>query len=152
MEELAELYRFNAWANRSLLAGLRLLTDEQRTRAHDGQYDSMHNVLRHIAGVEHVYLLMIRGQRPERLAEGLTFDQIAAALEEADAGLVEAAATPPEHRVHIPWFERDFSVAQSLRQVLTHSVNHRADINQWLPRLGVESVDLDYIDLALEDG
>jgi uncharacterized damage-inducible protein DinB len=36
--------------------------------------------------------------------------------------------------------------------VLTHSANHRADINQWLPQFGVESARLDYIDLALAEG
>ena len=58
----------------------------------------------------------------------------------------------PERRVRIPWFERDFSVPQCLRQVLTHSANHRADVNGWLPLFGVESTDQDYIDLALSEG
>jgi hypothetical protein len=65
---------------------------------------------------------------------------------------VEARSRPLVEGVAIPWFERDFTVAQCLRQVLTHSANHRADINQWLPRFGIESTDVDYIDLALIGG
>jgi hypothetical protein len=38
-----------------------------------------------------------------------------------------------------------------LRQVLTHSANHRADVNQWLPRFGVDSASVDYIALALTE-
>jgi uncharacterized damage-inducible protein DinB len=43
-------------------------------------------------------------------------------------------------------------VAAGPRQVLTHSANHRADVNQWLPRFGVESAIVDYIGLALAEG
>jgi uncharacterized damage-inducible protein DinB len=153
MDELAELHRFNAWANRSLLAGVRQLGPEQLEERQDGMYGSVRGVLWHLAQVEHVYLRMIRGLEPERLDPDLSLDAIVATLDEAGAGLVaEAKSRSPEGRVPIAWFKRDFSVAQCLRQVLTHSANHRADINGWLPRFGVESTDVDYIDLALEEG
>ena len=153
MEELAELHRFNAWANRSLLAGVRQLGAEQLDERGDGMYDSIRGVLWHLAQVEFVYLRMIRGLGPDRLSRDLALDEIAAALADSGAGLVaEAASRSPEERVHIPWFERDFAVPQCLRQVLTHSANHRADVNGWLPRFGVESTDQDYIDLALTEG
>jgi uncharacterized damage-inducible protein DinB len=109
-------------------------------------------VLGHLAQVEFVYLRMIRGLAPDRLSRDLTLDEIDSVLAETDTGLVEEARSrSPEQRVRIPWFEREFGVAQCLRQVLTHSANHRADINGWLPRFGVESTDQDYIDLALTE-
>ena len=153
MEELAELHRFNAWANRNLLDGITKLTAEQLEVKQDGMYSSVMDVLRHMVQVEYVYLRMVRGIAPERLSPDLPLDQLAMVLEESGAGLAEEARTrSPEQRVTIPWFERDFAVAQCLRQVLTHSANHRADINQWLPRFGVESVAVDYIDLARAEG
>jgi uncharacterized damage-inducible protein DinB len=153
MEELTELHRFNAWANRSLLAGVRRLSAEQLDERQDGMYDSVRGVLGHLAQVEFVYLRMIRGLDPEGLTPGLTLDELGAVLAETDAGLVEEATSrSPDERVRIPWFERDFAVPQCLRQVLTHSANHRADVNGWLPRFGVESTDQDYIDLALTEG
>jgi uncharacterized damage-inducible protein DinB len=152
MEELAELHRFNAWANRSLLAGIRRLSAEQLDERRDGMYDSVRGLLSHLAQVELVYLRMIRGLAPERLGPELTLEEIDAALADTGAGLVEEARSrSPEQRVRIPWFEREFAVAQCLRQVLTHSANHRADVNGWLPRFGVESTDQDYIDLALTE-
>src|SRR6266545_1477756 len=150
MTELAELHRFNAWANRNLLAGVRQLRADQLEERQDGMYNSVLGVLAHLTQVEFVYLRMVSGQPPERLSQDLTLEQLATVLEETGAGLLEAARTrPPDDRVHIPWFERDFATSQCLRQVLTHSINHRADINQWLPRFGVESAALDYILLAL---
>jgi uncharacterized damage-inducible protein DinB len=153
MEELAELHRFNGWANRSLLAGIRGLSAEQVDEKGEGMYDSIRGVLWHLAQVEFVYLRLIRGLARERLSRDLTVEQIDGVLAETSAGLVEEAKSrSPEERVHIPWFERDFAVAQCLRQVLTHSANHRADINGWLPRFGVASTDQDYIHLALAEG
>jgi len=153
MEELAELHRFNAWANRSLLAGVRQLSAEQLDEQPEGMYETVRGVLVHLTQVEHSYLRMIRGEPREQLSWELPLDEIARLLEETDAGLIEAAASgSADQRVRIPWFERDFTVPQMLRQVLTHSANHRADLNGWLPRFGVESTDQDYIDLVREEG
>lgn len=153
MEELTELHRFNLWANRSLLAGVRQLSAEQVTEQRDGMYGTVLGVLLHLAQVEYSYLRMVRGQDPERLSPDLTLDQVAAVLEGTGEGLVAFTSSGSlDGRVRIPWFERDFSARQCLRQVLTHSANHRADVNQWLPGFGVESTDVDYIDLALSEG
>ena len=152
VEELAELHRFSAWANRNLLAGVRRLDpgrlDEQRPQ----MYDTIRGVLVHTAQVELAYLRMVREEPRELLSRELELDEIAGVLDDTGAGLVEVASSLPAlsaRRVRIPWFDRDFSVRQCLRQVLTHSANHRADVNGWLPAFGVASTDQDYIDLAL---
>ena len=153
MDELAELHRFNAWANGSLLAGVRKLSAEQLDERRDGMYETVRGMLIHLAQVEFGYLRMIRGEPREQLSWELPLDEIARLLEETDAGLIDEARTATaDRRVRIPWFERDFTVPQMLRQVLTHSANHRADVNGWLPRFGVDSTDQDYIDLALTEG
>jgi uncharacterized damage-inducible protein DinB len=153
MEELAELHRFNAWANRSLLAGVRQLSAEQLDEQREGMYETVRGVLVHLTQVEHSYLRMIRDEPREQLSWELPLDEIERLLEETDAGLIQAASSAAaDQRVRIPWFERDFTVPQMLRQVLTHSANHRADLNGWLPRFGVESTDQDYIDLVREEG
>jgi uncharacterized damage-inducible protein DinB len=148
-----ELYRFNAWANRSLLAGVRQLSAGQLDEQREGMYETVRGVLVHLTQVELNYLRMIRDEPREQLDWELPLDAIERLLEETDAGLVEAARTAsPERLVRIPWFERDFSVPQMLRQVLTHSANHRADVNGWLPGFGVESTGQDYIDLVRAEG
>ena len=79
-------------------------------------------------------------------------EQVERLLGETGAGLTELADSGRlTETFHIPWFDRDVTVATGLRQVLTHSMNHRADVNQWLPSYGVESARLDYIALALAE-
>jgi uncharacterized damage-inducible protein DinB len=150
MNELIELHRFNAWANRSLLAGVRQLSAAQLEERRDGMYGTILGVLAHLAQVEAVYLAMMRdGAAIQPSAD--TLAETEEVLERTDAGLVElAGSADPGATFHVPWFGRDFTVPQGLRQVLTHSANHRADINQWLPWFGVDSTRQDYVLWVLE--
>jgi uncharacterized damage-inducible protein DinB len=145
VSELRELHRFNAWANRSLLAGVRQLRSEQLEERQEGMYGTIVGVLSHLAMVEVGYLAMMR-KEPFDPSEGRSLEMVEESLRRSADGLVELAESAPlDATFFIPWFDRDFTVAQGLRQVLTHSGNHRADVNQWLPRFGVESTLQDYI-------
>jgi uncharacterized damage-inducible protein DinB len=145
VSELRELHRFNAWANRSLLAGVGKLRPEQLEERQEGMYGTIAGVLSHVAMVEAGYLAMMRSE-PFDPSEGRSLEMVEESLRRSADGLVELAESAPlDATFYIPWFERDFTVAQGLRQVLTHSGNHRADVNQWLPRFGVESTVQDYI-------
>jgi uncharacterized damage-inducible protein DinB len=149
MNQIAELHRFNAWANRSLLTGLRQLSAEQLVDQQEGMYRTILGVIGHLAGVEAAYVRLMGGGKID-VATG-SLDEVAAVLDGTGSGLVELASTADmEAPFHVPWFKRDLTMFQGLGQVLTHSINHRADINGWLPRFGVESTDQDYIDLVLE--
>jgi uncharacterized damage-inducible protein DinB len=150
MEELAELHRFNAWANRRLLAAVRQLEPERLHERREGMYNTIVGVLTHFSGVELGYLCLMRSEPFEPPPARL--DNIAQALEQSGQGLVELAHTAePEATFHVPWLDSELSVAQGLRHVLTHSMNHRADVNQWLPSFGVESVPADYLALVLSE-
>jgi uncharacterized damage-inducible protein DinB len=151
MQELAVLHRFNLWANANLLAAVRKLPAGQLSERREGMYDSILGVLTHYAAVEAAYLSLMRSESFEPGDSSL--DSVEQSLADSGRGLVELAATAPmDSSFHIPWFGRDFSLATGLRQVLTHSANHRADVNQWLPRFGLESAEISYIDLALTEG
>jgi uncharacterized damage-inducible protein DinB len=149
MNQIAELHRFNAWANRSLLTGLRQLTPTQLVEQQEGMYRTILGVVGHLAGVEAGYLRLMGGGVMD-VATG-SLEDVAGVLERTGHGLVELASKGDlEATFHVPWFKRDFTIFQGLSQVLTHSINHRADVNGWLPRFGVESTDQDYFDLVLE--
>lgn len=151
VEELAELHRFNAWANRRLLSSIRRLEPQQLVERREGMYTTVLGVLAHLAGVEFGYLGAMRAEPFEPFSTSL--DEVERALEQSGVGLVEVARTsPPDATFRLPWLDVDLTVSVGLRQVLTHSINHRADVNQWLPAFGLESRRLDYIDFVLEQG
>jgi DinB family len=117
MQELAELHRFNLWANANLLAAVRKLPAEQLSERREGMYDSILSVLTHFAAVEAAYLSLMRSESFEPGDNSL--DSLEQSLAGAGRGLVELAATAAMDRsFHIPWFGRDFTVATGLRQVL----------------------------------
>jgi uncharacterized damage-inducible protein DinB len=148
--ELAELYRFNAWANRRLIAGVRQLQPAQLDENRDGMYRSIRGVLTHLAQVEAGYLAMMGGDRFE--PEDSSLDGIERLLEQTGTALVELAGKEDLSRTfNVPWFQRDVTLFQGLGQVLTHSMNHRADVNQWLPWFGVESTAQDYMGMVLSE-
>ena len=154
VDDVAELHRFNAWANRRLLAGVRQLSPEQLDEQQDGMYRTILGVLRHLAQVEFAYLSLMRGESLDRgeFTAPWGLDQLEDVLGKTGRGLVEVArSATPDATFHIPWFQRDLTIFQGLGQVLTHSINHRADINQWLPRFGVDSTNQDYIDLLFSE-
>ncbi|HKF76159.1 MAG TPA: DinB family protein [Candidatus Dormibacteraeota bacterium] len=149
MDELAALHRFNAWANRSLLAGLRRLRPDQLDEQQDGMYSTIRRVLHHLAMVEEVYLAMMSGGQFDSPPAVRSLDELERALERTGRGLVELAGDDLTRAFHVPWFDRDLTRADGLGQVLTHSINHRADINQWLPRFGVDSTEQDYVNFVM---
>jgi uncharacterized damage-inducible protein DinB len=148
MTELAHLHAYNCWADQSLLAALRSMHAQELEEQRSGMYNTILGVLAHVAQVEAVYGALILGEDRPRVTP-TSLDVVATALIAAGARLVELADTDLSRRFHIPWFERDVEVGQGLRQALTHSIHHRADINQWLPLFGHESADLDYMDWLL---
>jgi uncharacterized damage-inducible protein DinB len=62
MQELAELHRFNSWANANLLGAVRLLAPQQVTERREGMYESILGVLTHLAAVESAYLSLMRSE------------------------------------------------------------------------------------------
>jgi uncharacterized damage-inducible protein DinB len=148
MYELAELHRFNSWANLRLLAAVGRLGPAQLEERRDGMYNSILGVLSHLAGVELGYLSLMQGQFLEPPSRSI--EDVERTLQEAGRGLVELAQSPRlDAGFHTPWFGRDLTIAEGLRQVLTHSTHHRADVNRWLPAFGLESTEINYIDLVL---
>src|SRR5437879_4040028 len=112
MEELAELHRFNAWANRNLIAAARRLQPEQLDERRDGMYRPIRGVLTHLAQVEAAYLAMMEG-RPVDLPGDSSLDGVQRLLEHTGTGLVELARGDDLSRTFlVPWFQRDVTLFQ----------------------------------------
>lgn len=123
-------------------------------------FGSIGETFSHLLGVEQAYLEMMGGSPavervPARGTENL--DMIRVRLPVIAAGYDRFTRTLDEGQLrrefHIPWFERDLSVADGLLQVINHSTEHRADLAGALTRIGVKTPSLEYafFVLGLED-
>lgn len=154
MQDLLELFRHNAWANArvfDLAVGLdSSLVDD----AAPGTRDTVRGTLAHLVRVEDAYLAMTErrdraslGPQDAYMARGLDwFSNRIRELGAAYALLLES--DPPvalEFDLAIPWFKFPVSAREGLRQVLTHSAQHRSQVLSWLSAKGIQTPDLDYV-------
>jgi uncharacterized damage-inducible protein DinB len=61
---LAELIRYNNWANQQVLAACETLSDEQLDATLPGSYGTVRQTLEHIIRAEAFYVSILTGQRP----------------------------------------------------------------------------------------
>ncbi len=155
MKLLHDAFDYNGWATRQLGGVCRTLPPAQLTGKEEWQYQPISELWWHIAQVERGYLrLMGVTELPEPDDD---IESLLAASEQAGEAYREFAggldATEMERMFNVPWFERDFTVADGLFQVVAHSIEHRADIAHFLSRLGYETPPIDYVIwIYLKDG
>ncbi|MBV9603292.1 MAG: DinB family protein [Chloroflexi bacterium] len=160
MQDLIALFRHNRWANAKvfdLAAGL----DSQLVReAAPGTRDTVLGTLAHLAGVEYAYFGMLHGHPPgsrEEVQAWAAHDLSWFPEQMRDLGdrflhLLESA-TPEtlEAPLHVPWFTFQLTAREGLRQVLTHSAQHRSQVLSWLSTQGIDTPDLDYVLMMREE-
>ncbi|HYM97702.1 MAG TPA: DinB family protein [Candidatus Sulfotelmatobacter sp.] len=143
MSDLDELFRYNAWANATVLAKARESTDP-----------SVHDTLAHLVSVEAVYTLMIRGGSPAPSAgraaymarpNGEFVDEAAKLAVRYQQLLSEVDMDAP---VTIPWFSFRPTARQAFLQVFTHSAQHRSQLAMQLEALGATVPNFDYITMV----
>ncbi|MGB4861086.1 MAG: DinB family protein [Tepidiformaceae bacterium] len=147
MTDFQDLFEYNSWANSLVLAGVDELSDEELTAPMDELGGSVIELLGHTAQVEAAFLGLMTGatDRPSRETE---YPRIRERLVANSAGYLAAMPQLSERlseRFLVPWFKREFTIEQSLLQVATHSVQHRAGICAGIARAGREAPGLDYI-------
>lgn len=149
-EVLREAFRHNSWANRTLLAFCRGLSQEQLGARTEGTYGDIQSTLRHIIGAEAMYRSMLSGSPPawdwrreERpslaVLEGWAAD-MASYWEELLAGEIDAGR---RLSVELPGGRRLEGVTSVvLTQALHHGNVHREQVCTVLTTLGVQPPDL----------
>lgn len=143
---LERTFTHNAWANGLVLDGLgRGPADFLGKPARDGN-GTNHEKLLHLGLVERGFLDAINGAtRAPQMPDGL--DAIVAHFGETAAAYAAllAPGVDLDREVHIPWWERSFTVGDCLTQVISHSAQHRAELAWELARVGIDTGEMDYI-------
>ena len=148
MEALSALATHNEWANARLVKACSPISSAKLNDASLG-YDSVIGILNHLIQVENSFFELAHARQPQwtRL-EHLT--DLESACARIDRAYVEYASRlgPDEaeaKRFLVPWFGFEISLLEGVLQPMTHSHKHRADISMLLPRLGVDGIEMDFI-------
>ncbi len=155
MQELVDLYRYNTWANERVFASA-LGAQADVSAAAAGTHGTILSTLGHMARVEYVYLAMMDQREPEDretyMAHDLPWyrDNLREVADGFQRLLQTVNAEQLERDMRIPWFDFPVTVRDGLLQVLTHSSQHRSQVLSWLSAQGVETPNLDYVELLDE--
>lgn len=151
---LRDLYAYNGWANEQVFGVCRDVDRDQLEEQAAGTYGTIEETLKHLVGVEDVYLSMLRNAPIDRGGneeqyfrhESGWFAGRAAQLSTGYGELL-AAAEPDfyDEPLHVPWFDFALTKHDGLLQVLHHSAQHRAQVLSVLGAHGVSVPDVDYI-------
>ncbi|HET9016452.1 MAG TPA: DinB family protein [Thermomicrobiaceae bacterium] len=151
---LRDLYAYNGWANARVFAICRDVDRDRLEAAAPGTFGSIEETLKHLVGVEDVYLFLLRDEPIDRAGDQAEYfarplDWFAARAAELAAGYAELLArVEPDFfdaPLEVAWIDVPLSRHDGLLQVLQHSAQHRAQVLSALGGHRVAVPDVDYV-------
>jgi uncharacterized damage-inducible protein DinB len=149
-QPLAEMFKYNRWANRVLLDACRDLSDQQLEARARGTSGPVRELLLHIAGAQETFVLRTKGRQHEgelgRESAWPGFERLEEVLMSSSDELIRIAeALHVDADIDLAWMGKVFSFPKSFFMVhaLEHGVEHRTEIRITLGQLGIEAPDLD---------
>lgn len=155
VEELQQLYAFNAWANARVLDAAALLPEPDFVRDLGNSFPSIRDTLVHVMGAEWVWLQRWNGSSPRGLPDGWQQSGLAAirerwALVEEERSALLRSLSPAELDRVVEYANTAgtpfrSAVWQMLRHVVNHSTYHRGQVTTMLRILGAAAPATDLI-------
>jgi len=152
---IRQLYDYNRWADRRILAMASTLTNEDFIRPMGNSFSSVRDTLSHILGAEWIWLERWQGRSPKALLDAATFPQVQSlesrweTLEHDQTQFIEAL-TPQRlveelGYVNLRGQRYSYPLWQQMVHVVNHSSYHRGQITTLLRQLGAEAVSTDFL-------
>jgi uncharacterized damage-inducible protein DinB len=149
-EAIAELFRYNAWANEQLLGACLTLSEEQLDTHLPSVSGSVRELLVHLAGAQQTFVLRTKGRQHEgeltRTSNWPGFEVLLDVIHTTDQQLLEISERLREgEEVDLPYVGKVFRYPKRffLLHALEHGIEHRTEIRTALRHVGVETPDLD---------
>jgi uncharacterized damage-inducible protein DinB len=146
----AEIFRYNKWANRTLLDACRHVSDQQLDTTVPNSDRSIRQTLLHIVGGQRTFVLRTSGRQLEGELTDLSpwpgFDSlIDRAKASSDDLIAIAESLETERKVDLPYFGKTyrFPVSFFLAHTIAHSTQHREQVLMTMASLGLDPPDLD---------
>ena len=143
---LAEMFRYNAWANRELFEACRLLTQEQLDVQIQGISGSVGELLMHIAGGQQTFILRTKGRQHEgELGRQSDWPRIETVIEIAISTSKElitiAEQLEDNEEVGLSYLSKTYRYPKRffLAHAMEHSAEHRTEVKIALAHIGIET-------------
>lgn len=160
VDEIRDLYRYNAWANRRILTAVEGLTPGEVDRDLGSSFPSILTTLAHMASAEWIWLRRWKGTSPRGIPgdwDLTTLQALSDRWGEVEAELrefVEALGPGDLARTLVyrntAGVEFSAPLRQLLRHVVNHSTYHRGQVVTMLRQLGAQGVSTDLVQFHRE--
>jgi len=147
---LAELFRYNRWANLTLLDSCRDLAETERDARPPGISGTVGELLLHIVGGQQTFVLRTLGRQHEgefnRQSPWPGFATLRAAAQSSSEDLLAIAEElDVDAPVDLPFMGKVYRFPKSffLLHALEHGVEHRTEVKVALAQLEIATPDLD---------
>jgi len=144
------MFRYNAWANRTLFEACRSLTREQLQTRIPGISGPVAELLMHIAGGQQTLILRTRGRQHEnelqRSSDWPGMETLIDIVNSTSEELITIAAQlDPDEEVSLAYQGKAWRYPKRffLVHAMEHGTEHRTEIKVALNRMGIETPDLD---------
>jgi uncharacterized damage-inducible protein DinB len=155
VDEIRDLYEYNAWANHRILAAVAGLPPEQASRDLGSSFPSIRATLAHVLSAEWIWLTRWRGTSPTRIPDSWELSTLQALEAQWTAveaelkvfvdGLTEEACFRTLEYQDTKGTRFAAPLWQLLRHVVNHSTYHRGQVVTMLRQLGAEGVATDLV-------
>ncbi len=154
-DEVRTLFAFNAWANQRVLQACSALTPAEFTQSAPSSFPTVRDTLRHILGVEWLYLERLHDRHPTELLPNEHFDSVArfeARWEGIRKGLDDYVRSPDlgdleriiEYR-NMKGKHFRYPLRALLQHVVNHSTYHRGQVATQLREIGAKPLSTDLL-------
>ena len=147
---LAEMFRYNAWANRELFEACRSLTEEQLDTQVRGVSGSVRELLTHIAGGQQTFVLRTKGRQHEgelgRQSDWPGIEAITHIVTSTSDELIAIAEQlEGDEEVSLSYQGKTYRYPKRffLVHAMEHSAEHRTEVKVALAHMEIETPDLD---------
>ena len=152
---IRQLYDYNRWADRRILAMASTLTNEDFIRPMGNSFSSVRDTLSHILGAEWIWLERWQGRSPKALLDAATFPQVQSlesrweTVEHDQTQFIEAL-TPQRLVEELAYLNQrgqlySYPLWKQMVHVVNHSSYHRGQATTLLRQLGAEAVSTDFL-------
>ena len=149
-QPLAEIFKYNRWANLQLIDACRALTDEVLDTRATGTSGTVRELLMHVIGAQQTFVHRTQGrQAPAQLGRSSAWPGFDAlydlARKSSDDLLTISKGMVDDSEVALPYMGKVFGYPMSffLTHAAEHGVEHRTEIKIALAQMGIETPDLD---------
>jgi len=154
-QDIEFLYRYNRWANRTVLETVGALTSDQFNQKLGGSIPSVRETLVHLMGAEWIWLQRWKGVSPKALLNAAEFpdlDSIKARWRDIEreqmdfvGQVTDSSLEQPLRYVNLKGQTFEYPLGRALQHLVNHGSYHRGQVTNFLRQLGAQPAATDLL-------